>query len=175
MPIKFLLVEKRNSTHSASQEELAAFHQEKRVPTMPLVLVTVVPLSHTALGMIVARDLSGEDNKVIAVVGDGSMTAGMSFEGLNQAGHLKKDLIVILNDNEMSISRNVGGLSLFLSRKFTGRIATKLKKEFETFFQSIPKIGEGLVSIAKRAEDSLVSLLTPGMLFEGWDFTILVP
>jgi 1-deoxy-D-xylulose-5-phosphate synthase len=129
----------------------------------------------SALGMIVARDLSGQDNKVITVVGDGSMTAGISFEGLNQAGHLKKDLIVILNDNEMSISRNVGGLSLFLSRKYTGRFATKLKKEFETFFQSIPKIGEGLVSLAKRAEDSLVSLLTPGMLFEGLGFHYIGP
>lgn len=129
----------------------------------------------SALGMIVARDLNGEENKVVAVVGDGSMTAGISFEGLNQAGHLKKDLIVILNDNEMSISRNVGGLSLFLSRKFTGRIATKLKKEFEIFFQSIPKIGEGLVAIAKRAEDSLVSLLTPGMLFEGLGFHYIGP
>jgi 1-deoxy-D-xylulose-5-phosphate synthase len=117
-----------------------------------------------ALGMAAARDLEGKKNKVIAVIGDGSLTAGLAFEGLNQAGHLKKDLVVILNDNEMSISKNVGALSSFLSRKITGRFATKLKGEIESFMKSIPMIGDRLVSVAKRAEDSLITLLTPGTL-----------
>ena len=82
-----------------------------------------------ALGMTTGLEIKGEKgHKVVAVIGDGSMTAGMAFEALNNAGHLKKDLIVILNDNEMSISPNVGALSSFLSRKLTGRIATRLKK-----------------------------------------------
>ncbi|MBI5642510.1 MAG: 1-deoxy-D-xylulose-5-phosphate synthase [Deltaproteobacteria bacterium] len=128
-----------------------------------------------ALGMAAARDLAGKRNKVVAVIGDGSLTAGLAFEGLNQAGHLKKDLIVILNDNEMSISKNVGALSTFLSRKITGRFATKLKLEVESFIKSIPRIGERLIGIAKRAEDSLITLLTPGMLFEGLGFHYIGP
>src|SRR3989338_3064421 len=128
-----------------------------------------------AAGTAVARDLKGDNYKVIAIIGDGSLTAGLAFEGLNQAGHLKKDIIVILNDNEMSISQNVGALSSFLSRKITGRLATRIKKEAEGFFLSIPRIGRRLVSLAKRAEDSLIALLTPGMLFEGLGFHYIGP
>lgn len=128
-----------------------------------------------ALGMASARDLANKNYKVVSVIGDGSLTAGIAFEGLNQAGHLKKDVIVILNDNEMSISKNVGALSSFLSRKITGRFATKLKIEIEAFIKSIPRIGERLIGIAKRAEDSLITLLTPGMLFEGLGFHYIGP
>ncbi|HLC18056.1 MAG TPA: 1-deoxy-D-xylulose-5-phosphate synthase [Thermodesulfobacteriota bacterium] len=128
-----------------------------------------------ALGMAAARDLAVKDNKVVAVIGDGSLTAGLAFEGLNQAGHLKKDLVVVVNDNEMSISKNVGALSSFLSRKITGRFATRLKTEIESFIKSIPMIGGRLVGIAKRAEDSLITLLTPGMLFEGLGFQYIGP
>jgi len=128
-----------------------------------------------ALGMAAARDLEGKDYKVVAVIGDGSLTAGLAFEGLNQAGHLKKNLIVILNDNEMSISQNVGALSQFLSRKLTGRFATNLKKDIERFIRSIPRIGSRLLDIARRAEDSIITLLTPGMLFEGLGFHYIGP
>jgi 1-deoxy-D-xylulose-5-phosphate synthase len=118
------------------------------------------------LGMAAARDLKGENYKVISV---------LAFEGLNQTGHLKKDFIVLLNDNEMSISRNVGALSSFLSRKITGRFATRVKKEIEGFVKSIPKIGDGLANFVKKAEDSLITLLTPGMLFEGLGFHYVGP
>jgi len=128
-----------------------------------------------ALGMAAARDLEGKDYKLVAVIGDGSLTAGLAFEGLNQAGHLKKNLIVILNDNEMSISQNVGALSQFLSRKLTGRFATNLKKDIERFIRSIPRIGSRLLDIARRAEDSIITLLTPGMLFEGLGFHYIGP
>lgn len=128
-----------------------------------------------ALGMAAARDLAGRSNKVAAVIGDGSLTAGLAFEGLNQAGHIKKDIIVILNDNEMSISKNVGALSSFLSRKITGRFATKVKKEVESFIKTIPMIGDRLMWIAKRAEDSLITFLTPGMIFEGLGFHYIGP
>jgi 1-deoxy-D-xylulose-5-phosphate synthase len=127
------------------------------------------------LGMAAARDLLGEAYKVISIIGDGSMTAGLAFEGLNQTGHLKKDFIVVLNDNEMSISRNVGALSAFLSRKITGRFATRLKKEIEGVLKSIPMIGDGLVHFVKKAEDSIITLLTPGMLFEGMGFHYVGP
>ncbi|MBI5888668.1 MAG: 1-deoxy-D-xylulose-5-phosphate synthase [Deltaproteobacteria bacterium] len=128
-----------------------------------------------ALGMAAARDLAGKSYRVAAVIGDGSMTAGLAFEGLNSAGHLKKDIIVILNDNEMSISKNVGALSTFLSRKLTGRLALKLKIEAETFIKSLPVVGDRLLGIAKRAEDSLITLFTPGMLFEGLGFNYVGP
>jgi 1-deoxy-D-xylulose-5-phosphate synthase len=128
-----------------------------------------------ALGMTVARDLSKSSNRVISIIGDGSMTAGLAFEGLNQAGHLKRDLVVVLNDNEMSISKNVGALSSFLSRKFTGRFVTRVKREVDNFFNSIPLVGDRLITIAKKAEDSLVTLLTPGMLFEGLGFHYIGP
>jgi 1-deoxy-D-xylulose-5-phosphate synthase len=128
-----------------------------------------------ALGMAAARDLSGKENKVVAVIGDGSMTAGLAFEGLNQAGHIDKDIVVVLNDNEMSISKNVGALSTFLSRKITGRFANKVKHEIESFIKSIPMVGDRLLGITKRAEDSLITFLTPGMLFEGLGFQYIGP
>ncbi|VAW37161.1 1-deoxy-D-xylulose 5-phosphate synthase [hydrothermal vent metagenome] len=129
----------------------------------------------SGLGIAAAMELKGEKHKVVCVIGDGSMTAGLAFEGLNQAGHLGKDLIVVLNDNEMSISENVGALSAFLSRKLTGRFAKKIKDEVESFASSIPKIGKGLATIIKKAEDSLIAFLTPGMIFEGLGFHYIGP
>jgi 1-deoxy-D-xylulose-5-phosphate synthase len=86
-----------------------------------------------SLGMACGKALKGEKSKVIAVIGDGSMTAGLAYEALNQAGDLKKDLIVILNENDMSISRNVGALSSFLSRKFSGKKLQELRKNLVNF------------------------------------------
>jgi 1-deoxy-D-xylulose-5-phosphate synthase len=128
-----------------------------------------------ALGMIAARDIKGEDYKVIAVIGDGSISAGLAFEGLNQAGHLKKNLIVILNDNEMSISPNVGALSSYLSRMMTGHFYTKLRKDAKNFLQGIPRVGESMFNFAKKAEDSIKGLMVPGMLFEELGFQYIGP
>jgi len=128
-----------------------------------------------ALGMAAARDILGESNKVVAVIGDGSLTAGMAFEALNHAGGLKEKLVVILNDNEMSISPNVGALSSFLSRKLTSDTFIRFKKETENLLGSVPRIGRDLVNIAKRAEESLKSFMTPGMLFEGFGFDYFGP
>ncbi len=128
-----------------------------------------------ALGMAAARDILGEDNKVIAIIGDGSLTAGMAFEALNHAGGLKEKLVVILNDNEMSISPNVGALSSFLSRKLTSDAFIRFKKETEGILSCVPKFGRDLVNIAKRAEESLKSFMTPGMLFEGFGFDYFGP
>ena len=128
-----------------------------------------------AIGKAVARDFADGKNKVIAVIGDGSMTAGLAFEGLNQAGHLKKDIIVILNDNEMSISKNVGALSAYLNRIMTGQFYTRVKKETEHILRNIPKIGESMLKAAKVAEESVKGLIAPGMLFEEMGFNYVGP
>ncbi|MDZ7640869.1 MAG: 1-deoxy-D-xylulose-5-phosphate synthase [Desulfurivibrio sp.] len=127
-----------------------------------------------ALGMAVAADLKGEDNKTIAVIGDGSMTGGLAFEGLNQAGHLGNNLIVILNDNEMSISPNVGALSSFLSRKLTGRTMVRIKRELEYLLKN-RRAGENILQFLKRSEESLKGFFTPGMLFEALKFEYVGP
>ncbi len=127
------------------------------------------------LGMAAGADLAGAKNHAIAVIGDGSLTGGMAFEALNQAGHLKKNLIVILNDNEMSISKNVGAFSSFISRKMTGRYFRDLKKEMQGLLKSIPAIGTDILHFARRAENSLKGFLTPGSLFEALGFDYLGP
>lgn len=127
------------------------------------------------LGMAAAAGLDGKRNHAIAVIGDGSLTGGMAFEALNQAGHLKKNLIVILNDNEMSISKNVGALSAFISRKMTGRYYRDLKKEMQVVLKNIPAFGTDILQFARRAENSLKGFLTPGALFEALGFDYLGP
>ncbi len=128
-----------------------------------------------ALGIAVGNALKGAPNRAIAVIGDGSMTGGLAFEALNQAGDLNKNLIVVLNDNEMSISPNVGALSSFLSRKLSNRTLVNLKREVENVLRSIPSLGPNIIQILKRSEDSLVSFFTPGMLFQALDFHYIGP
>lgn len=128
-----------------------------------------------ALGIVEGKRLKGERGKVIAVIGDGAMTAGMAFEALNQAGYLKRDLIVILNDNEMSISRNVGALQSFVSRKLTEKSLLKFRKKLKDFIKRLPGVGENLYFILKKFEDSWVSFFTPGIIFEGLGFHYLGP
>ncbi len=127
------------------------------------------------LGISTAKGLKGEKSKVISVIGDGSMTGGMAFEGLNQAGHHEKDLIVVLNDNAMSISPNVGSFSSFLSRKMTGRRFVNLKKDLEGFIKSLPGVGENILSLVRKSEDSFITFFTPGMLFEAFKFKYIGP
>jgi 1-deoxy-D-xylulose-5-phosphate synthase len=128
-----------------------------------------------ALGMAVGRDFSGQSSKVLAIIGDGSLTAGIAYEGLNQAGDLDRDLIVILNDNEMSISKNVGALSSLLSRKLSDQRFVRLKEDIKKRLRQVPRIGNELVHYARRSEESLKSLFTPGMLFEAFKFNYLGP
>lgn len=128
-----------------------------------------------ALGITVAKCLKEEKAKVIAVIGDGSMTAGLAFEGLNQAGDLDKDMIVILNDNEMSISKNVGALSSYLSRKLTSRSMVKFKKDVERKLKSLSGVGENIIYVLKKVEDSFKGFFTPGMLFEALKFKYIGP
>ena len=128
-----------------------------------------------ALAFAKARDLKNEKNKVLAIIGDGSLTAGMAFEGLNHVGHLKPDMIVILNDNEMSISNNVGGMSKHLSQIMTGQVMTKFKKEVDQMLLSIPGIGKEVSGYAHRLDDAVKGMFIPGRLFEDLGFRYMGP
>jgi len=127
-----------------------------------------------AAGIAEARCLKAEGFKVIAVIGDGSMTAGMAFEGLNWAGDRDKDVIIVLNDNEMSISPNVGALSSYLNRIMTGHHMIKFRGEVKNLLKSLPR-GEQMVRFTRQAEESLKGLLVPGILFEELGFQYVGP
>jgi len=127
------------------------------------------------LGIAIAKNLNKCKNRVIAVIGDGSMTGGMAFEALNQAGHLDKNLIVVLNDNEMSISPNVGALSSFLSRKMTSKQVVRAKEELKHLLKSFSNIGENILHVLKKSEESFKGFFTPGMLFEALKFEYIGP
>lgn len=127
-----------------------------------------------ALGMALARDLKGDPHSVVAVIGDGSLTGGMAFEAMNHAGHLKTNLIVVLNDNEMSIAPNVGALSGYLSRLRTDPMYSKGKDEIAELLQKLPH-GSKLLKVVDRLKDSFKYLVVPGMLFEELGFTYLGP
>lgn len=128
-----------------------------------------------ALGMAAASHLKGEDCKAIAVIGDGSLTAGMAFEALNHAGHIKRDLIVVLNDNEMSISPNVGALSSSLSRIISGQAYNKFRDELKGVLEKIPGIGESVSHLARHSESFFKTMFVPGMLFEELGFVYIGP
>lgn len=127
------------------------------------------------LGIACGKCLKKDPAKIVAVIGDGSMTGGLAYEGFNQAGDLQKNLIVILNDNEMSIARNVGVLSSFLSRKLSAKYFMDLREELKDFFKSLPKFGDDVYNLAKRTEDSFKAFITPGMLFEAFRFKYFGP
>ncbi len=128
-----------------------------------------------ALGLALARDLRGDKYSVVAVIGDGALTGGMALEALNFAGELDTNLIVVLNDNEMSINQNVGGLNSYLARLRTDPKYYRLKEDLEHVLERIPAIGKTVVRSVERLKDSLKYLVLPGMLFEELGFTYLGP
>lgn len=129
-----------------------------------------------ATGFAVARDLAGRKNKVVAVIGDGSMTGGIAYEALNHAGHLNRDLVVVLNDNEMSIAENVGALSGFLSRTSSSEFVHKIKREAELFLKDAKAgMGRHVLHLARKAEESFKGLFTPAMLFQAFGFEYIGP
>ncbi len=129
----------------------------------------------TALGIAVARDMEGKDFSVVAVIGDGALSGGMAFEALNHAGHLGTNLTVILNENEMSIAKNVGSLARYLSRLRTDPTYSKLKGDIENILKKIPGIGQSVAKVAEKAKDSIKYFLVPSMFFEELGFTYLGP
>lgn len=128
-----------------------------------------------AMGMVIARDLKGEQHRVIPIIGDGSLTGGMAFEALNHIGHEKKNMIVILNDNEMSIAPNVGALHNYLGRIRSDKHYLKAKEELDHLLKKIPAIGGTLAKTAERVRHSLKYLLVSGVLFEELGFTYFGP
>jgi 1-deoxy-D-xylulose-5-phosphate synthase len=128
-----------------------------------------------ALGMAVARDLAGENYNVVAIIGDGGLTGGLALEGINQAGHLQKKLLIVLNDNEMSISPNVGAIAGYLNRIVTGQVYNRFKKEVEAMLLSVPRIGSRLVKIARDMVDAMKTFMVPGLLFHELGFDYVGP
>lgn len=128
-----------------------------------------------ALGLAKSRDFLGMKNKVVAVIGDGSLTGGMAFEALNHLGHLQTDLIIVLNDNEMSISKNVGALSRYLNRLRMNPRLRRLKSDIQEWIQKIPHVGQATIRYLEKIEDSLKFLVIPGMFFEELGISYLGP
>jgi 1-deoxy-D-xylulose-5-phosphate synthase len=128
-----------------------------------------------AVGLAEAKKKSHETNKVVAVIGDGSLTGGMAFEALNHAGHLKSDIIVVLNDNEMSISKNIGALSSHLNKIMTGEFVSNVREEIKSRIKNLPGVGDKVYKVARHVEEAIKGLVTPGMLFEALGFTYVGP
>ncbi len=129
----------------------------------------------TALGLSCARDLKSEAWKVIAVIGDASLANGMALEALNHAGHLRKDLVVVLNDNELSISRSVGALARYLNRIMTNPLYNRVRRQMQILVKRIPVFGFKTFRTARKLEEALKNLLIPGMFFEGFGFRYFGP
>jgi 1-deoxy-D-xylulose-5-phosphate synthase len=128
-----------------------------------------------AIGMAKARDLSGGRQKIIAVIGDGSLTGGMAFEALNHLGQLQTNLMVVLNDNEMSISKNVGALAHYLTKLRTNPRLRRLKSDLQEMIRKIPRVGKATVHYLEKLEDGLSFLVIPGMFFEELGITYVGP
>ncbi len=127
------------------------------------------------VGMVRGRDLKGEDYAVISVIGDGALTGGMAYEALNDAATLKSNFIIVLNDNNMSISENVGGISRYLNGLRSGEHYNNLKKHVSNALGDIPIVGEKLVHKISQTKNSIKQLIIPGMLFENMGVTYLGP
>jgi len=171
-----LLTGRRKQFHTLRQHQgISGFPKRAESP------YDVVESGHSStsisygLGITTGKSLNQDNSKVISVIGDGSMTAGLAFEGLNQAGHLDKDLIVILNDNEMSISPNVGAMSSFLNKKLTGKTVRRLRDHIEDSLMSLSSVGENILTVLRKSEESLKAFFTPGMLFEALKFQYIGP
>ncbi len=128
-----------------------------------------------ALGMAVGRDIAGRSNNVVAVIGDGSLTGGMAMEGINQAGHLRNKLLIVLNDNEMSISSNVGAWSGYLKRIIDGQVYTVFARDMQSILKSIPGIGNTLLKTTKSVVDAMKTFFVPGKLLEELGLRYLGP
>jgi 1-deoxy-D-xylulose-5-phosphate synthase len=171
-----LLTGRRDLLHTLrTHGGLSGFTRRSESPHDPFGAGHASTSISAALGMAAARDLKGERHKTVAIIGDGALTAGLAFEGLNHGGHLAKDLIVVLNDNEFSISPNVGALSAYLSRHLAGNTYQTLRHAVERVLHHIPGLGEPMLKVAKQLEDSLKQFVLPGMLFEELGFAYIGP
>ena len=128
----------------------------------------------SAIGITLANDILGSDGKAVAVIGDGALTGGVALEALNNIGAFKKNIIIVLNDNEMSISENVGGFSAYLSKSLTGAVATKMRYDFKNAAGETP-FGGTVLKIAKKMEKIMISAVSPGSFFENLGIRYIGP
>jgi 1-deoxy-D-xylulose-5-phosphate synthase len=171
-----LLTGRRDRFETLRQEAgLSGFTKREESPHDPFGAGHAGTAISAAVGMAEARDLCGERFRVVAVVGDGALTSGLAWEGLNQAGALRRDLLVVLNDNTMSISPNVGAVSAYLNRVLTGRFAMRVRAETQQLLTYIPRVGPRVADLAKRVEEMAKGLVTAGVLFEELGFIYIGP
>ncbi|MDM8554561.1 1-deoxy-D-xylulose-5-phosphate synthase [Desulfococcaceae bacterium HSG7] len=171
-----LLTGRRNEFHTLRQHQgISGFTRMSESKHDALTTGHASTSISCGLGMACGKSLKEEKSKVVSIIGDGSMTAGLAYEGLNQAGDIRKDLIVILNDNDMSISTNVGALSSFLSRTLSAQSFQNIKSDIGTILKGLPRIGDDVYQLAKRWEDSVKTFVTPGILFEAFNFDYFGP
>ncbi len=167
-----ILTGRRERMHTLRQTDgLSGFTKREESPYDAFIAGHSSTSISAALGMAVAAKLKGEERRVVAVIGDGAMTAGMAFEALNNAGAMDANLLVILNDNDMSISANVGALNSYLTKLLSGRFYNNLRSRGEKLLATLPPIHE----LAKRAEEHIKGMVTPGTLFEEFGFNYLGP
>lgn len=167
-----ILTGRRGRMHTLRQTDgLSGFTKREESPYDSFVAGHSSTSISAALGMALAARLKGEARRVVAVIGDGAMTAGMAFEALNNAGTTKANLLVILNDNEMSISPNVGALNNYLTRLLSGRFYNAVRRRGERLLANLPPLHE----LARRAEEHVKGMVTPGTLFEEFGFNYLGP
>ncbi len=171
-----ILTGRRDRFPTLRQEQgLSGFTRRDESPYDPFGAAHAGTAISAAVGMAEARDLAGERYRIVAVVGDGALTSGMVWEGLNHAGGLKRDVLFVLNDNTMSISRNVGAVSAYLNRVLTGPLATRVRAETRNLLGQIPRVGPRVADMARRVEEMAKGLVTPGVLFEELGFTYIGP
>lgn len=167
-----ILTGRRSRMHTLRQTDgLSGFTKREESPYDSFVAGHSSTSISAALGMAMAAKLRGEDRRVVAVIGDGAMTAGMAFEALNNAGATDANLLVVLNDNEMSISPNVGALNNYLTRLLSGRFYNAVRRRGEKLLANLPPLHE----LARRAEEHVKGMVTPGTLFEEFGFNYLGP
>ncbi|MBI4335976.1 MAG: 1-deoxy-D-xylulose-5-phosphate synthase, partial [Candidatus Omnitrophica bacterium] len=154
---------------------LSGFPNKDESPYDPFTVGHSSTSISNALGLIAARDLKSQGNKVVAVIGDAALAGGMAFEALNHTGHLGKDLLVVLNDNEISISPTIGALSKYLNRILTNPLYNRVRKDAETLIKKLPKFGYQAFRAARRLEEGLKNLLTAGIIFEEMGFRYFGP
>lgn len=171
-----ILTGRRDQFHTLRQYEgISGFPRREESPYDAFNVAHASTSISAALGMAVARDLAQKDFHVVAIIGDGGLTGGIALEGINQAGHLQKKLLIILNDNEMSISPNVGAIAGYLNRIVTGQVYKRFKREVEKMLMSVPRVGPRLVKIARDMVDAMKTFMVPGLLFHELGFDYVGP
>ncbi|OQX53323.1 MAG: 1-deoxy-D-xylulose-5-phosphate synthase [Candidatus Omnitrophica bacterium 4484_213] len=171
-----LLTGRRNSFKSLRQlNGLSGFPNPEESPCDPFIVGHSGTAVSQALGITVGQALQKEKGKVVAVIGDGSLTSGMVFEGMSNVAHQKRNLVVILNDNEMAISKSAGILSNYLNRMISSSTYNKVKENLSSLIKSIPRIGTKVLNLAERLDESLKGLLVPGVFFEQLGFRYFGP